>query len=175
LARLAYVLAREHAIRRSSVPDLPACLCLTCLLGVEQTSHEGRIYSVQIHCGPNYPAEKPTLRFVSRINMGCVNSSNGEVRIRPLTRARVLLPPLSRSRRCCCVALRCVGTRLTNAFYGTTGCRWNGCHQVITSKFDLLRTWSPATTIEALLLGLRAEMNSAANKKLSQPADGSTY
>lgn len=73
------------------------------------------------------------------------------------------------------VALRCVGTRLTNAFYGTTGCRWNGCHQVITSKFDLLRTWSPATTIEALLLGLRAEMNSAANKKLSQPADGSTY
>ena len=45
-----------------------------------QTVHDSRIYSLHIFCGDNYPEQPPTVRFVSRINMGCVNQSNGEVR-----------------------------------------------------------------------------------------------
>ena len=34
---------------------------------------------MSIECGPNYPAQPPTLRFNSKINLPCVNQSNGVV------------------------------------------------------------------------------------------------
>ena len=44
-----------------------------------QSVHENRIYSVSIHCGPNYPDAPPEIKFTSRINLPCVNSQNGKV------------------------------------------------------------------------------------------------
>jgi ubiquitin-conjugating enzyme E2 variant len=32
-----------------------------------------------MNCGPNYPDEPPTIRFVSMVNLPCVNSHNGLV------------------------------------------------------------------------------------------------
>ena len=43
-----------------------------------QCSFEGRIYSLRIECGKNYPDEPPTIRFITRINLTGVNAS-GEV------------------------------------------------------------------------------------------------
>jgi ubiquitin-conjugating enzyme E2 variant len=44
---------------------------------------------------------------------------------------------------------------------------------VESSKFNLFRNWNPETTMEKMLIGLKAEM--VANKKLPQPADGDMY
>lgn len=39
------------------------------------------MYSLKIECGTRYPDEPPTARFMSRINMNCVNSQTGLVSI----------------------------------------------------------------------------------------------
>ena len=44
-----------------------------------QTHHDGRLYFLKIHCGPAYPKVPPEIRFVTKINMDCVNKSNGRV------------------------------------------------------------------------------------------------
>lgn len=44
-----------------------------------QTNHEGRLYTVRIYCDKDYPNRPPAVRFISRVNMTCVNQRNGEV------------------------------------------------------------------------------------------------
>lgn len=44
-----------------------------------QSVHENRIYSVKMHCGPQYPDKPPTIQFVSVVNLPCVNQRNGVV------------------------------------------------------------------------------------------------
>lgn len=48
------------------------------IIGPGQSVHENRIYSLQIYCGPSYPDEAPTIRFVTRVNLPCVGTE-GEV------------------------------------------------------------------------------------------------
>jgi len=87
-------------------------------------SHEGRLYSIGIHCGPSYPTEAPRVRFFTRINLGCVNQNNGNV------------DP---------------------------------------AGFRVLGSWNSSYSLETILVELRKEMNSAANKRLPQPNEGSLY
>ncbi|AMD21338.1 HER059Cp [Eremothecium sinecaudum] len=47
--------------------------------------------------------------------------------------------------------------------------------QVSASEFHTLRDWKRSYTMETLLLDLRREMATPANKKLPQPAEGSTF
>ena len=44
-----------------------------------QTQHDGRFYELKIHCPESYPATPPEVRFVSKINMTCVDSTTGKV------------------------------------------------------------------------------------------------
>lgn len=44
-----------------------------------QSVHENRIYSLKIHCGPDYPDAPPDVTFLSKVNLPCVHQSNGRV------------------------------------------------------------------------------------------------
>lgn len=50
------------------------------ILGPPHSNHENRIYSVSIECGPNYPDEPPKIRFISKVNVPCVDAKTGEVK-----------------------------------------------------------------------------------------------
>ena len=50
------------------------------MLTPSQSVHENRIYSVSIHCGPDYPDTPPEIKFTTKINLPCVNPQNGKVR-----------------------------------------------------------------------------------------------
>ncbi|KTB03162.1 Ubiquitin-conjugating enzyme variant MMS2 [Nakaseomyces glabratus] len=94
------------------------------ILGPPHSNHENRIYSVSIECGPKYPDEPPTITFISKINLPCVDQSTGEVN---------------------------------------------------KEKFNTLKDWKRLYNMETILLDLRKEMASPANKKLVQPEEGSTF
>lgn len=45
----------------------------------QQTYHDGRFYELKIRCTDNYPAEPPIVKFISKINMTCVDPRTGNV------------------------------------------------------------------------------------------------
>ncbi|PGH16245.1 ubiquitin-conjugating enzyme variant MMS2 [Polytolypa hystricis UAMH7299] len=49
------------------------------ILGPPHSVHENRIYSVNIHCGDDYPDVPPTIHFVSKINLPCVDARTGQI------------------------------------------------------------------------------------------------
>mmetsp|Transcript_579 Transcript_579/g.940 ORF Transcript_579/g.940 Transcript_579/m.940 type:complete len:147 (-) Transcript_579:104-544(-) len=49
------------------------------ILGPPGTQHDGRFYELKITCPDNYPAVPPKVRFVSRINMNCVDQKSGAI------------------------------------------------------------------------------------------------
>lgn len=94
------------------------------ILGPPGTYHDSRFYQLRIHCPEKYPAVPPEFRFVSRINMNCVDSKSG------------LVNP---------------------------------------NKVHAMRNWNRNMGIEQVLQSIRAEMCSEQNRRLRQPAEGSTY
>lgn len=94
------------------------------ILGPPHSNHENRIYSVALECGQNYPDEPPSVRFISKINLPCVDETTGDVKV---------------------------------------------------SEFHTLRDWKRSYTMQTVLLDLRKEMATPANKKLSQPKEGTTF
>lgn len=56
----------------------PHDLTPLCLLWC-QTVFDNRLYELRVHCGEQYPDLPPRVRFVSRINLPCVDQHTGEV------------------------------------------------------------------------------------------------
>mmetsp|Transcript_7518 Transcript_7518/g.26830 ORF Transcript_7518/g.26830 Transcript_7518/m.26830 type:complete len:111 (-) Transcript_7518:452-784(-) len=49
------------------------------IIGPMNTAHDGRIYGLKIYCDLDYPKKPPKVRFLTKINMNCVDSRNGNV------------------------------------------------------------------------------------------------
>mmetsp|Transcript_976 Transcript_976/g.1718 ORF Transcript_976/g.1718 Transcript_976/m.1718 type:complete len:141 (+) Transcript_976:86-508(+) len=49
------------------------------IIGPPNTVHDCRIYCLKIQCSEEYPDKPPVVRFVSRVNMSCVDKNNGMV------------------------------------------------------------------------------------------------
>ncbi|CAH6720170.1 ubiquitin-conjugating enzyme variant Mms2p [[Candida] jaroonii] len=49
------------------------------ILGPPHSSHENRIYSLNIVCGEKYPDEPPKVNFLSKINLPCVDGEGNVV------------------------------------------------------------------------------------------------
>lgn len=90
---------------------------------IHQTHYADRWYELRIHCPENYPAVPPQVRFITKINMGCVDK------------------------------------------HGV----------VMEKKLPVMKNWNRNNGIEQVLSSLRLEMTSDANRRLRQPADGTTY
>lgn len=45
----------------------------------QKTQHDSRFYELKISIPESYPATPPKVRFVSKINMNCVDPNNGEI------------------------------------------------------------------------------------------------
>jgi len=54
------------------------------IIGPGHTTHENRIYSLQIHCGMDYPDNPPTVHFLSRVNLPFVSPTDGKVDLKKL-------------------------------------------------------------------------------------------
>ncbi|UZJ54841.1 hypothetical protein CBS101457_004161 [Exobasidium rhododendri] len=49
------------------------------IIGPGHSVHQNRIYSLKIHCSDSYPDSPPTIWFLTRINLPCVNQQTGKV------------------------------------------------------------------------------------------------
>eukprot|EP01013_Petalomonas_cantuscygni_P016913 TRINITY_DN33993_c0_g1_i1.p4 TRINITY_DN33993_c0_g1~~TRINITY_DN33993_c0_g1_i1.p4 ORF type:complete len:136 (-),score=13.19 TRINITY_DN33993_c0_g1_i1:270-677(-) len=48
------------------------------IIGAQGTAFDGRIYTLAIHVGDDYPYKPPQFRFTTRINMSCIEP-NGAI------------------------------------------------------------------------------------------------
>lgn len=93
------------------------------ILGPNGTPHADRFYELRVTCGPDYPDRPPEVRFVSKINLACVDQRTGQ----------------------------------------------------LTRDFPALANWNRNNTIETVLVQVRNSMTSAANRRLTQPPEGSVF
>lgn len=49
------------------------------ILGPPHSAYENRIYSLTLEAGSNYPKSPPSIRFVNKINLPCVDSKGNVV------------------------------------------------------------------------------------------------
>jgi len=111
-------------MRRTMCHHVHALLSHLSLASLPQTQHDGRFYQLHITCTDKYPASPPEVRFISKVNMNCVDSKTGKV---------------------------------------------------LNNKVPALRSWNRNMGMEQVLIALRMEMCSDQNRRLRQPAEGSTF
>ena len=49
------------------------------ILGAPNSVHANRIYSVEIICDDTYPDKPPLIKFLSKINLQCVDQTTGDI------------------------------------------------------------------------------------------------
>ena len=97
------------------------------IIGPGHSVHQNRIYSLKIHCDESYPDGPPTISFLTRINLPCVNQQTGKVGADE--RTRTSFAPSDRL--------------------------WACLAQVESSLLPVLAHWKRQYTLETVLIELR--------------------
>jgi len=107
------------------------------------------MYSLKIECGERYPDEPPTLRFLTKVNINCINQNNGVV---------------SKNISMVCVLDE---QRMLMIYWKFP--------QVDHRSVQMLARWSREYTIKTMLQEIRRIMTMKENLKLAQPPEGSCF
>lgn len=117
------------------------------ILFLLQTPFENRMYSLKIDCGERYPDEPPTIKFLTKININCINQ-NGVVSYNNTIKLYISLQFL----------------KLFLQIF-----------QVDSRLVPMLSRWNREYTIKSLLQEIRRIMTCKENLKLAQPPEGSCF
>ena len=112
-----------------------------------QTPYEGRIYSLKLTCGPEYPDKAPSVRFCTRVNMNCITPTG----------------VVSTFYETVVVRKYMIYRNLTILF------------QVDPRAVTVLARWNREYTIKTVLQELKRQMLIKENIKLSQPPEGAMF
>ncbi len=136
-----------------------------------QTPYENRMYSLKLDCNERYPDEPPSVRFITRINMNCVDNTCGRVSL--LYNVLILSQKINSKQQwgigIGCRISSCCGSQsrtiLTVSLF----------LQIDNRQIPILSRWQREYTIKTLLQELRRLMTLKDNMKLSQPPEGATF
>lgn len=93
------------------------------ILGPPGTIFDGRFYEIKITAGQSYPDIPPTIRFITKINLSCVNQQTG----------------------------------------------------VVNTDLQAIAQWNRNMTLESCLISVKNCMTTPQNRRLPQPAEGTTF
>jgi ubiquitin-conjugating enzyme E2 variant len=137
------------------------------ILGPHGTAHENRIYSLKLFCDQHSPEQPPLVKFTSRIDIACVKC---------VAHAAVQAPGRRAARR----GARQRGNSARRVPFGCRALTPRAPRSprdgtVEARTFPVLANWRREYTMETILLELRREMTSPANRARRQPPEGSCF
>ena len=143
------------------------------ILGPMNTPVENRIVSLMVTCGPNYPAECPSVKFQSKVNFPFVKVRGHS----PLHLQRGACAPCASAYACARVGplpppppphptghARILAPRVSTA-------QADGVVDIPKAKI----AWDKTKSIEYMLSSIKQQLGKGEHKKLPQPPDGATY
>jgi len=140
------------------------------ILGPHGTAHENRIYSLKLFCDQHYPEQPPLVKFTSRIDMVCVKCDPCAALLAsgPCAAPRTRRSSLRRAYR--------VAPRLLQRGADPPRAACSPRDGTVEARtFPVLANWRRDYTMETILLELRREMASPANRARRQPPEGSCF